>query len=419
MFGLIYYTDPNFRPPEQNQPPQPVAPPAGAVYDFRLLMLKVLFNNTAVQRFQSYAQITLNQLFGMTVDHMGAGGNSYNTIVLSGSYQHNNGQPVYSLSSVTDNTFYFDSNVVNKIEITGALMSTRDAGSAVDNKPTISWFGLNGFIDFKIVQSNTVSGEGEPFDVFSFGNDDQQDLPGRGLSFTNMGLLMSFQQTDPPPAIPPPPTLAFVTDEIRFDTSTSTPRAGSLFLNFALDLRGLVGGTKERPPSKDGYLTVITDARLAGVEGSIWNGLRYQLNMGSPGALAGHVGLTSYLLTAWSPDSKAVGSYRALVGLELPGTGGGAKLISLQNVLKLSIGQLRLTYDKEASSFLLMLTEIALKFLGILKIPPSGSTLFYLFGNPKSQGKPSGLGWYALYKQDQPKSLEAIQPGDAPQPKGV
>ncbi|MBP1649846.1 MAG: hypothetical protein H6Q26_3 [Bacteroidetes bacterium] len=85
--------------------------------------------------------------------------------------------------------------------------------------------------------------------------------------------------------------------------------------------------------------------------------------------------------------------------MSLPGTGGGAKLISLQNVMKLSIGQIRLTYDTSQHSFLLMFTEVALKFLGMLKVPPNGSTLFYLFGNPDSGGKASGLGWYAMYKK--------------------
>jgi hypothetical protein len=33
----------------------------------------------------------------------------------------------------------------------------------------------------------------------------------------------------------------------------------------------------------------------------------------------------------------------------------------------------------------------------MLKIPPDGSTLFYLFGNPNAGGKASGLGWYAMY----------------------
>ena len=386
MYGLIYYVDPDYDP---SQPGQPVPPAAGVTYDFRLLTLKVLFENTAIKNFQSYAQTTLNQFFDMPVDRMGEGGNPYNTIVLRGSYQNNNGQPVYSLGSITDNTFYFDSNIINKIEVTNAQMSTRNPGNQPTKPTVISWFGLNGFIDYKIVES-----EQGGFDVFSFGNDEGQNELRKGLSFSNLGLQMSFPKDDPEQR-----ELAFVSDEIHFDLATSTPRDGSLFLNFALDLQGLHSGQADSPPSKEGYLTVITDARLTGVDGGKWYGLRYRLNMGTPGDLAGKVNLTSHLLTAWAPDSSGNGSYKALVGLELPGTGGGAKLISLQTVLKLSIGQLRLAYDKNKQSFLLMLTEIALKFLGLLKIPPGGSSLFYLFGNPKSEGKPSGLGWYAMYHQ--------------------
>lgn len=138
--------------------------------------------------------------------------------------------------------------------------------------------------------------------------------------------------------------------------------------------------------------------------------------MGTPGELAGKIGLTSYLLTAWSPDSSGEGSYRALVGLELPGTGSGAPLISLETVLKLSIGQVWLTIDYTKNSFLLMLTDIALKFMGLLKIPPGGSTLFYLFGNPHSEGRASGLGWYAMYKQKAQKTAEITEGSDATKP---
>jgi len=397
MFGLIYYVDPDFKPSQNGQPVEPVPPAAGLDYDFQLLSLKVLFENSAVKDFHSYAQITLNTLFDMPVTRMGQGGNPYNTIVLRGSYQNNNGQPVYSLGSTSNSTFYFDNNVINKIEITSAQMTTRNSGS---QGTVVSWFGFSGFIDYKIVYK-VVEDQVEkfPFDVFSFGNEANQDQLRKGLSFSNLGLQMSFPTDEPMQR-----ELAFVSDNIRFDMATSTPRDNSLFINFALELQGLDSGTQDASPSKDGYLTVITDARLTGVDGGPWYGLRYQLNMGTPGDLAGKVNLTSYLLMAWAPDSSGEGSYKALVGLELPGTGGGAKLISLQNVLKLSIGHIRLTYDKNKNSFLLMLTEIALKFLGLLKIPPSGSTLFYLFGNPESGGKASGLGWYAMYRQKKTSS---------------
>jgi hypothetical protein len=469
MFGLIYYVDPDFQPPQEGQPVEPVPPAAGITYDFRLLALKVLFENTAVRDFYSYAQITLNELFKTPV-HMDTdkGGNPYNTIVLCGSYQNNDGQPVYSLGSANDNAFYFDSNVLNKVEVTSAQMSTRDSGSAAG--AAVSWFSLDGFIDYKpigqadetanipasspytikvryaaefaedlgvhfaggdaLTRVSGTPGTGQyavddysgtytfsaadgnkaveiscryTFDLFSFGNLPSEDLSRRGLSFSNLGLQMSY-----PTDSPEEKTFEFKTDEITFDPATSTPRTDSLFTDFALQLEGLVAGTKDSPPAQQGYLPVITDFRLGSVDGGDWYGLRFRLDMGTPGELAGKVSLTSHLLIAWVPDSSG-DNYKALVGIELPGTGGGAKLISLQNVLKLSIGQIRLIYSKneqepEKSGFLLMLTEIALKFLGLLKIPPSGSTLFYLFGNPESEGKPSGLGWYAMYRQKKDSS---------------
>lgn len=382
MFGLIYYIDPDFT--ETDQDAQPVPPAMGVDYDFRLLVLKVLFQNSSVKRFQSYAQITLNKLFDMPVSKMGAGGNPYNTIVLRGSYQNNNGEPVYSLGAITDNSFYFDSNVINKVEVTSAQMSTRNAETA---GTVVSWFGLTGYLDLKIVSSD----KGE-FDVFSFGNKKDEDALRKGLSFSDLGLRMSFSAGNTADR-----TFQFVIAEMRFDLATSTPRDKSLFVNFALELQGIQGGGQDTPPSGSGYLTVVTDSRFSGVDGGPWYGLVYQLNMGSPGNLVAGIGLKSLLLTAWSPDSSGESGYDAVLGLKLPGTGGGAKLISLQNVLKLSIGQLRLTFDYSKNSFLLLLTDIALKFLGLLKLPTGGSTLFYLFGNPQSQGKPSGLGWFAKY----------------------
>ncbi|WP_186351692.1 hypothetical protein [Pseudomonas koreensis] len=421
MFGLIHYVDPDFVAPAAGEPVQPLPPPAGADYDFRVLTLKVLFANTAIKNFESYSQITLNRLFGTPVSRMGNGGNPYNAIVLSGTYQNNNGQPVYSLSSQDDSTFYLNSNVINKIEITNAQMTTRNATAGQIS----SWIGLQGFIDFKAV-TFTPPADGEApattkvFDVFSFGSPAGTDNLRQGLSFNNLGLLLDF-----PGNAKEARTLTFVSKDIRFDLTNSTPRADSLFSNFALQLQGLVSGDEQHTPGQAGYLPVIPDAPFGGVDGGNWYGLQLQVNMGTPGALAGNVGLTSTLLVAWSSDSTGDDRFKASIGIQLPGTGGGARLISLQSVLKLSIGQIRLGFDADRHSFLLQLTDIALKFFGLLKIPPGGSTLFYLFGNPQSDGKPSGLGWYAMYRKDADKALvhsTTLLPGDmqdSPEPRDL
>jgi hypothetical protein len=95
----------------------------------------------------------------------------------------------------------------------------------------------------------------------------------------------------------------------------------------------------------------------------------------------------------------AAPSYQAAVGLRLPGSGGGAKILSLQSVLKLSVGQIWLRYDTGKEACLLLLGEIALKIFGLVSLPP-GSTLVYLYGDPEGGGSPSGLGWYAMYRRE-------------------
>lgn len=394
IFGLIYYVDPGF---SDTVPAKSIAPTDSEDYNFRLLSLKVLFENTSVKSFESYAQLTLNKLFGSAVTRMGDPANIYKNVLLSGSLQINNGSPVYSLGSHNDDAFYFNSNIINKIEITNVLLSTR---SNADSPTVRSWFGMTGFIDYFKLKDSTTN---VPFDIFSFGNELGQDKMKQGLSFSNLGIAMSFPLSDPSNSL-----LAFDTSEIAFDLTTSTPRPNSLYLNMVLDMDSLIGGTAERGPKQSGYLDVIPDVRLSGVLGGEWFGLRFRLNMGTPGELAGKVNLNSFLLLSWSSESYQDGGYKAGIGISLPGTGGGASLISLQSVMTLSIGQIRLSYIEEQASFLLLFTEIALKFLGLLKIPPSGNTLFYLFGNPKAGGKASGLGWYAMYAQKDSTKQQSV-----------
>ncbi|NEO71054.1 hypothetical protein, partial [Moorena sp. SIO3H5] len=324
IFGLIYYLDPDF---SDTPPVKSIAPTNSDRYNFRLLSLKVLFENTAIKSFESYAQLTLNQLFGATVTKMGNPDNIYKNVLLAGSLQINNGKAVYSLSSQNDDAFYFDNNIINKVEITDVLLSTRSGDDSAD---MVSWFAMTGFIDFCELK-NTQGTTPEPFDIFSFGNKQGQDNLKQGLSFSNLGVQMSFPATDPTNS-----TLTFDPSEITFDLSLSTPRKNSLYLNLVLDLDSLVLGTKDKGPKDSGYLDVIPDLRLGGVSGGDWYGLRFKLNMGTPGELAGKVNLDSYLLLSWSPDSNSKSGYKAGVGIELPGTGGGAKLISLQNVMKLA-----------------------------------------------------------------------------------
>ena len=113
------------------------------------------------------------------------------------------------------------------------------------------------------------------------------------------------------------------------------------------------------------------------------------------------------MLLAWADGSGAgsqASSFNAFVGIQLPGTGSGGSLFSLQTVLKLSIGLIQLLYKApgadpktDPGGFMLVLNQIALKFLGLLKLPPSGNTAFLLFGDPNATK--ADLGWFAVYNK--------------------
>ncbi|MDB4897226.1 MAG: hypothetical protein JWN15_3488 [Firmicutes bacterium] len=395
LFGLIYYVDPAYSP---SMGLQAVAPAPGP-YDFKLLTLKVLFANAAVQDFRSLAQLTVNEFFGQRVTSMGDETNIYNSILLQGSYQNHDGQSFYVLDTaadkgkLADNRFNFTSNVMNKVEVIKAQFNT--VGTSAVGGKTTSRFDLWGFLDFKPLSLPVDSGNPTPFDLFSFGYADQPADTRRGLYYAGLAVTMTFPQDKPIDR-----QFTLDVSKISFDLAQSTPRASSLYQAFPLELDGIVTGDADSQPAALGFLPVGAGSNLAGLKGE-WTGLRFHLNMGTVGALAGKAGLNAYLLLAWSPDEErnSTGSnYRVAVGISLPGTGGGAKLFSIQGVLRLSISNILLAYDPKAGAFVLTLTEIALKFLGMLKLPPNGATSLYLFGNGQVKDQASALGWYAIYK---------------------
>lgn len=418
VFGLIHYVDPAFN--DQAESPLPVTPPAGADWDFKVLSLKTLFENTSVKRFESWAQVTLNTLFAdqvlsMTVlDGNGLGidqGNNFNSLLLRGAYQNNSGTPVYSLASVNAGIFRMRSDVLHRVEISTAQMSTLDDG--LQSGQVVSWIGMSGYMNFADIGQS----EDAPFDVFSYGSDIVADSPGQGLAFRQLGLRLSHPLVEPEQG-----SIELISADLAFDQGGSRVRARSLVRNFSLNVREFIASPASTSPAELGYLGVIANSGLSGLGSGAWNGLVLRVNLGTPGALAGKVGLNSDLLLAWAagtaaPDDRVSNdgtgpdarSYKAEIGLSLPGSAGGAPLISLQTVMKLSVGLIRLLYVDQSSDggqtgFLLLLTDIALKFLGLLKIPPNGSTAFYLFGNEATNSTDDdGVGWYAVYNQDQPE----------------
>src|SRR5262249_48074652 len=159
------------------------------------------------------------------------------------------------------------------------------------------------------------------------------------------------------------------------DAKESVARSTSLYANFPMTLIGLIRGDEGKAPSDLGYLPVsIRGVSLSGLSGP-WYALRFQLDLGTLGELAGGAGVIAAPLFVWSVGSGRASpdSFNASVGISLPGAGGGqAKLFSLQGILKLSIKDIEWVFGKTqegGQAYLLKFTNIALQFLGI-KFPP-------------------------------------------------
>ncbi|MCW3085167.1 MAG: hypothetical protein JWP12_2533 [Bacteroidetes bacterium] len=391
MFGLIDYEDPAYIAQQQQNPgsTDPVQPQPG-VYNFKVLKLEVLFENTQIADFSSSVQVTMNNLFGDNVSlaALPDGSASYNSVVLNGTYQDHNNTPVYVFDSTIDNPFMTGGNILTEVEMVKVQFDTIIKQNS-DPNMVYSRFSLWGYMHFAQLPASV--------DLFSFG--DNGTSLDQGLYFSNLYIDMSFDiQT------PSAKTMVFDPLQIAFDVQQSTPRPDGLYSVFPLTLTGFVTGDNTKTPASMNYLTVNLPQVSASALGNSWNGLVFNLNLGTPGALASSAGFSSSFLMAWAPNSTGTNTFKVFAGIQLPGTAGVGNMMGIQGVLKLAIDSVQLQYSTGTQTqpasppgYLLMLNNIALKFLGILQFPPSGSTNCYIFGSPSNTGQANDLAWYAVY----------------------
>ena len=204
-------------------------------------------------------------------------------------------------------------------------------------------------------------------------------------------------------------TFIFEASRLALDQGASQARPHSVFTDLALQVDGFIAGAEDKRPIDFGFLPVGVEPKVKPISGP-WFAITYKLTLGSPGGLVSQTGFTSRLLLAWAPTSlPSEVSTAVFTGLQLPGAAPGAKLFSIQGVLKLSIDSLLLRREHVSAatpSFTLRLNNIGLSFLGIAKLPPGATINFFLFGDPSGDGS---LGWYAAYVQDTKSTLTAIE----------
>lgn len=425
LFALISYLDQNYRPATSayehrsrhvpgifsvfNRVEAAADNQQEYRYEFTVLTLEVLFQNSRIKDFTSKIQLTTNQWFGDSA-HKDVSSDTnpfapYN-ILLNGFYESHEGHNTYTFVTLKDDsyTFLIDSQVLHSVEFAKAQFNTLKAKpemlnsrAEVSSERISSAFTFWGWLNFYELPG---------FDLFSFGSESTAQVGNReGLYFSNLSVNMAFDLLqDGDSYRTENRTFGFAPEQMAFDISLSKLRPRSLFKNFPLAVSGYLAGDEDRTVKDLGYLPVNAPTTFqAAPLGKKWQGLVFNLNLGSMGALAANAGFTAQLLAGWSPQSSRA-SAAAL--LKLPGVGGGKKQLGLQNVLNLSIGAFRFTAESDVlkpAQYTLTFSNIALKFLS-LKFPPGGNTNLVLLGNPSTAAGTASLGWYGAYAKDKPKA---------------
>lgn len=388
LFGLIDYIDREFEPFKEDADAYKRSVVVRRDVDcaFKVLTLKVLFENSKIKSFRSLIELTINTLFGERVTSP----TNDNLLILTGSYEDHNGSPSYTFNRMGENTLLLANKVLTRVSVQKAIFSTVNQGAGIQTGRIESRFGLWGTMRFAELPG---------LDLFSFGSSaPPDDLPDprahAGLAYADLGITMSFMLNDSSSQV-----FAFDPSRVSFDIATSTPRPGSFYRHFPIKLTGLTYGTRDSLPASQGYLDVrVPDLAEAGTINGDWYGLVFDLNMGTLGTLAGAAGFNSSLMALWQ-----VGTGRVAVAIKLPGVSPQSKFLNLQGIIKIDIDEIKLMVgetqaDHGEKAYLMTINDIALQFFGA-KIPPDDEIDFYLFGDPEPGASSSSLGWYAAYQK--------------------
>ena len=364
-------------------------------FDFKVLLLQVLFANSAVANFAGRIELFVNRLFGELVTLYNSA--HYNNLILNGSYQRQGGTGHYVF--VTDAVSTFGASVAGRggssdqvvllsTEIDQAQFVTASRDTTGDDV-VHNRFLLQGRLRFAGLAG---------FDAFSFGP--TMDRNGVQVADGYLAFTAASIDMDSPINAPEERAFRFNLDEISFDPAASQARPTSFFQRFPLQVAGLVSGAAGQPPRELGYLPLATPLSQPGLTGP-WFGLRFAIDLGTLGALSSAPALTAVLLAAWSPAGS---QHQVNIGLKLPGVESARALMPIQGVLDLGFAAVELTADGAAvdPAYVLRFRNFYLRFLG-WKFPP-GQNSIALFGNPEAASQSiatdrGALGWYAAYEQ--------------------
>ncbi|MGJ4929186.1 hypothetical protein ACQR1I_04175 [Bradyrhizobium sp. HKCCYLS2038] len=403
FFGLVHYLSPGTSP---NGSPGSGFIATSVPYDFQLLALETLFENSALKSFSSSAAVILNTFFGDAVlaAPSGPGPIATDLIVIRGALQQNDGAPSYVFATApgVTSTFYLSSSAIDRIEIDRAVVA-QNADVDLTSSVTFQMSGWMGTLP-------PVAGDDPVFDLLSYA----------ALSFVNFGLTMSYDSNQSPT---PGGDKKFTADLSGFaltglpdklfdgsfvDTSSAAAntlyRADSFAASFPLQLKSFVIGADSKSPSDLGYRALATNPSTGGDPPSgEWYGLAFDLPLGGSGSLDASGLINAQLMFTWTAGGTGVAAYAPFI--RLSGPGGVNLSFDLEGILKFGADGIMLSRIAQGQQSVYVFTFASIGVTVFTRsFPPKGSTNILVAGFGDRT-----LGWFGAYVDPNAPPLSPTQ----------
>ncbi|MBS0297643.1 MAG: hypothetical protein JSR45_15140 [Proteobacteria bacterium] len=394
FFGYVHYL-------------RPGAPPGGAVsvpfvpstldYDFQLMRLEAVFENSALNSFSSMALLLVDTLFGDPVlpNASGPGPTATNAVIIDGVLQHHDGVGTYVFTTPIGMaaTFYLSSQALDRTEIDRALVVQNPPGTVggpTDPTRSAVTFQLAGWLGLLSA----------PIDLLSYA----------ALPFSNLALRMEFNKADGGNkqfsmdlgalALTPLADAAVDPKAIVNAAMASANvlyRGDSLVASFPLRLTSFITNGAQDPSSM-GFLPLpVKNAKGqtggGGSLGASWSALQLDLPLGGSGSLDASGLIDATLLFAWTPGQ---GSGVAAISpfIKITGPGGADLSFNLEGIIKFGAKGILLSQAPDATGAQVFVLEFAGIGLTLFtkSFPPGGSTNLLVAGSANRT-----IGWFGAY----------------------
>lgn len=320
-------------------------------YDYLTTKIRIQLQNSRILSFTSSSEVLVNRLFEAPA--LARENPDGNCLVLEGRMVEKDGAKAYQYHLKQCVKFELEGSGICNVWIQDIVLTV--------NSSLEGLFAMSGVLSCSVINGA---------DLLGYGGEHEEE----GLPFSQLVL----RKAD---------TIAMDYGLLYFDAQRAVVRKGSFPDRFGAYFDFIILETSGKTPEQKGFLPINAPISQ-GVPAAQYQGIVWNIPVGSLGELSGQSGICLKLMLAFWCDTEGTTQYYA--GVKLPGAL-SSDVIKLQGIFKLGFGAISL--EKQEKDYLMKLHNFHMEILGASF--PKGSSDIYLFSDGDN------VGWYAAYQEEQ------------------